>query len=43
VPTLRVGAIPLAKLWKQGAYMSVVNGLIFGVVGMLWWRVLGLW
>jgi len=37
------GAISLPALWKQGAYMSVVNFLIFGVVGMLWWRVIGLW
>ena len=37
------GAISLPALWKQGAYMSVVNFLIFGGVGMLWWRVIGLW
>lgn len=37
------GAISLPTLWKQGAYMSVVNFLIFGVAGMLWWRVIGLW
>ena len=37
------GAISLPTLWKQGAYMSVVNFAIFGTVGMAWWRVLGLW
>jgi DASS family divalent anion:Na+ symporter len=37
------GAIPLPTLWKQGAYVSVVNIAIFGTVGMAWWRVLGLW
>lgn len=37
------GAISLPSLWKQGAYMAAVNFAIFGVVGMAWWRVLGLW
>jgi len=37
------GAISLPKLWKQGAYMAVINAIIFGVVGMAWWKVIGLW
>lgn len=37
------GNIDLPTLWKQGAYMSVVNMLIFSTVGMAWWRVLGYW
>jgi DASS family divalent anion:Na+ symporter len=37
------GHLPLATLWKQGAYMSVVNAVVFGVVGMAWWKVVGLW
>jgi DASS family divalent anion:Na+ symporter len=30
-------------LWKQGAYMAVVNLLIYSTVGMAWWKMLGLW
>ena len=37
------GAISLPTLWKQGAYMAVINAIIFGVVGMAWWKVIGLW
>ena len=29
--------------WKQGAYMSVCNALIYGVVGMTPWKCIGLW
>ena len=37
------GHVPMSLLWKQGAYMSVVNLLIYSTVGMAWWKMLGLW
>ena len=37
------GELSLPTLWKQGAYMSVCNALIYGVVGMAWWKCIGLW
>jgi len=37
------GHVPMSLLWKQGAYMAVVNLLIYSTVGMAWWKMLGLW
>jgi DASS family divalent anion:Na+ symporter len=35
--------VPLGEWWRAGAIVSVVNILIWGVAGGLWWKVLGLW
>ena len=37
------GYTTLAEWWKAGFVMSVVNLIIFLVVGGLWWKVLGYW
>jgi DASS family divalent anion:Na+ symporter len=37
------GEISLNKLWKQGVYMSAVNFLIYGTIGMGWWKFIGLY
>lgn len=29
--------------WAFGAVMVVINAVVFGVLGLLWWKVLGLW
>ena len=33
----------LGEWWKAGFVMSVVNIIIFVVIGGLWWKVLGYW
>ncbi|KAK3287709.1 hypothetical protein CYMTET_4786 [Cymbomonas tetramitiformis] len=37
------GYVELATLWKQGAYCAVLNFLIWGVAGGIWWKFIGLW
>lgn len=37
------GHVPMSLLWKQGAYMAMVNLFIYSTVGMAWWKMLGLW
>ncbi len=37
------GYTTLGEWWKAGFIMSVVNLLVFAVVGGLWWKVLGYW
>lgn len=37
------GYVPLPKLWKIGVYCGIANALIWGTVGMGWWKVIGLW
>eukprot|EP00854_Cymbomonas_tetramitiformis_P032908 gene32908-41964_t len=36
------GYVPLPKLWKIGVYCGIANALIWGTVGMGWWKVIGL-
>lgn len=35
--------ITLKDWWRIGALMSVVNVVIWSTVGILWWKILGLW
>lgn len=37
------GYIEIKDWWKLGFYLSVVNIIVWIVLGSLWWRVLGLW
>ena len=37
------GYTTLGEWWKTGFVMSVVNLLVFAVVGGIWWKVLGYW
>jgi divalent anion:Na+ symporter, DASS family len=37
------GYVELGMWWKLGALVSVINILIWLVVGGLWWKLLGLW
>ncbi len=37
------GYVELGAWWKLGALISVVNIVIWTVVGGLWWRMIGLW
>ena len=37
------GYTSLSEWWKAGFVMSVVNIIIFVVIGGLWWKVLGYW
>ena len=37
------GYVTLGQWWKAGFAMSVINMLIFGIVGALWWKALGYW
>ena len=37
------GYTTLAEWWKMGFIMSVVNLIIFVVIGGMWWKVLGFW
>lgn len=37
------GYVTLAEWWKTGLVMSVVNLLIWGATGAVWWRWLGYW
>ena len=33
--------VSMGEWWKVGFIMSVVNLIVFGAVGALWWKVLG--
>ncbi|MBJ7554113.1 DASS family sodium-coupled anion symporter [Marinomonas spartinae] len=37
------GYVSMGDWWKAGFLMSVINLVIWGVVGGLWWKVLGYW
>lgn len=37
------GYVTLAEWWKTGFVMSVVNLIVWIVIGSLWWKVLGYW
>nr|WP_258306256.1 anion permease [Halomonas sp. A11-A] len=37
------GYVPLGEWWRAGFIMSVVNLLVWVVVGGLWWKLLGYW
>ena len=37
------GYVELGTWWKLGALTSVINILIWAIVGGLWWKLLGLW
>ncbi len=37
------GYVSMENWWTMGFIMSVVNLLVWGVVGGLWWKVLGYW
>ena len=37
------GYTTLGEWWKAGAIMSVVNFIVFALVGGVWWKVLGYW
>ncbi|ENX7610789.1 DASS family sodium-coupled anion symporter [Neisseria gonorrhoeae] len=37
------GYTTMGEWWKAGFIMSVVNFLIFSVIGSIWWKVLGYW
>lgn len=37
------GYTTMGEWWKAGFIMSVVNIIIFGVVGGVWWKILGYW
>ena len=35
--------VSMTEWWKAGFIMSVVEILIFGTIGIIWWKVLGYW
>lgn len=37
------GYVTLGKWWGVGFIMSVCNLIVFGVVGAIWWKMLGYW
>lgn len=37
------GYVPVGAWWTLGAVVSVVNLIIWGVLGTLWWKVIGIW
>jgi DASS family divalent anion:Na+ symporter len=37
------GYVPLGVWWGLGFLLSVIHILVWGLVGGLWWKVLGLW
>jgi DASS family divalent anion:Na+ symporter len=37
------GYVATGRWWKVGAIMSVGHFAVWGTVGLLWWKVLGLW
>jgi DASS family divalent anion:Na+ symporter len=37
------GYVPVGTWWAVGAVISVVHLLIWGVVGALWWKAVGIW
>ena len=38
-----VGYVDIKTWWKLGFICSVVNILIWGTIGTMWWKLLGLW
>ena len=38
-----VGYVSHGTWWRTGAVLSVVNIIIWLVIGMTWWKALGLW
>ena len=43
IPLRFFTSFELSNWWKFGALASVINILIWAVVGGLWWKLLGLW
>jgi Di- and tricarboxylate transporters len=37
------GFVPQGTWWKLGFIMSIINFLVFTLIGGAWWKVLGLW
>ena len=37
------GYVSLRDWWRVGFYVSVLNLIIWLVIGLGWWKVLGLW
>ncbi|HYO82413.1 MAG TPA: DASS family sodium-coupled anion symporter, partial [Bryobacteraceae bacterium] len=37
------GYVPMKTWWRIGFLVSLVNFAIWGTVGVLWWKVIGLW
>ena len=37
------GYTSLGEWWKAGFIMSVVNIIVFAVIGGIWWKMLGYW
>ncbi len=37
------GYVDIGTWWKLGALISIVNILIWVIIGGLWWKILGLW
>jgi len=37
------GYVDQGTWWKLGFYVSIINVSIWGGIGILWWKVLGLW
>jgi DASS family divalent anion:Na+ symporter len=37
------GFVTMGLWWRVGAVMCVLELLIFAIVGIAWWHVLGLW
>jgi len=37
------GFVDQGTWWKLGFYVSVINLIIWSVIGGLWWKLLGLW
>lgn len=37
------GYVSQADWWKWGFAISVLNLLIFGIIGSFWWKILGIW
>jgi len=35
--------VSVGTWWKLGLMVSIINIVIWGVVGALWWKVLGLY
>jgi divalent anion:Na+ symporter, DASS family len=35
--------VPIGAWWRIGAIVSVLNLLVFGIVGGAWWKLVGLW
>ena len=37
------GYVTTAEWWKYGFIVTVINLLIWGVIGSVWWKIIGLW